>query len=320
MSEGRSGNIQQIGAERFGADLDARKRDLAGWMDIRKSIFDDVDRFTAERQVSFAGGAIEVRRYSWSKPVESVWTTGKRCYLFHMALDGGGPPHVVTNLRSGRNAPDRMGRLAMVPPEQELSSISQPGSARGIRCLLDAELLESFLDDVPDWQEASLHEAFHLSGGQIEWLMRRMYREMTEPDFATVPMLEVLSKQLAVEIVRKFRLRSINDFRTGGLAPWRMQRIRERLHADDPLPDLAELATLCDMTVRHLARAFRTETGQTLGKYREQVMVERATQMLGTGMTIRDVGMALGFSGAGGFRSAFRRATGFLPGEIKAPR
>jgi AraC family transcriptional regulator len=206
----------------------------------------------------------------------------------------------------------------MVPPGQELSSISQPGSSRGIRCLLDAALLESFLDDAPEWHDALLHQAFHLSGGQIEWLMRRMYREMAAPDFATVPVLEALTKQLAAEIVRKFRLRSINDFRAGGLAPWRMQRIRERLYADDALPDLTELARLCDMTVRHLSRAFRTETGQTLGKYMEQVMVERATRMLGSGMTIGDVGMALGFSGAGGFRSAFRRSTGLLPGEIKA--
>ena len=308
--------------DRIDADwIAARKRDLAGWVDIRKSIFDDCDRFTAERQLDFAGGAVEVRQFSWSRPAESIWATGQRCYLFHMALDGGGPPHVVTNLRSGRNAPGQMGRMAMVPPGQELSSLAQPGSSRAIRCLIDAALLESFLADVPDWHEASLHEAFDLSGGQIEWLMRRMYRETAAPDFATVPVLEALSKQLAVEIVRKFRLHGVNDFRTGGLAPWRMQRIRERLFADDALPDLAELADLCDMTVRHLARAFRTETGQTLGKYREQVMVERAMRMLGAGMTIRDVATALGFSGAGGFRSAFRRATGLLPGEVKpAPR
>ncbi len=313
INESVRADAQRSRADHFGD----RKRELARWMDIRKSIFDDVDRFTAEQQVNFAGGAIEIRHYSWSKPVESIWSTGQRCYLFHMALDGGGPPHVVTNLKSGNNAPSQMGRLAMVPPGQELSSISQAGSSRAIRCLLDATVLEEFLDDVPDWHAAVLHEAFHLSGGQIEWLMRRMARETAAPDFATVPMLEALAKQLAVEVVRKFKLRSIGDFRVGGLAPWRMQRIHQRLHARDPLPSLAELAGLCDMTVRHLSRTFRTETGQTLGKYMEAVMVERATQMLSSGTPVGQVATQLGFSSSGGFRSAFRRATGLLPSEMK---
>jgi AraC family transcriptional regulator len=300
-------------------DLHARKRDLAPWVDVRKSIFADVDRFTAENTIRFAGGAIEVRRFSWSKPVESVWTTEQRCYLLHMSLDGSGPPHVVTNLRSGSNRAETFGRVALMPPGQALASSSPGGSSRAMRCLLDADLVETFVDDLPEWHDGLLHQAFHLAGGEIEWLMRRMYREVAVADFAMVPALEAMAKQLAVEIVRKFKLRSPEHFRAGGLAPWRLRRLRERLYTDAALPDLAELAELCDMTVRHLSRAFRTETGQTLGKYVEAAMVERAAAMLGAGATIREVASRLGFAGAGDFRSAFRRATGLLPGEIKGP-
>lgn len=295
-----------------------RKRELAEWVNIEKSIVDQVDRFTAEHRLDFAGGAVEVRQFSWSKPVESVWTTESHCYLLHLSLDGKGPSNVVTNLKSGRNAASSMGALALVPPGQALSCLSDAGSSRAIRCLLDARLLESFLADLPEWHDGLLHEAFSLSGGQIEWLIRRMYRELSSPDFGTEAMLATFAQQLAVEIVRKFELRSVADFRRGGMAPWRLQRLRDRLYADDPLPDLAELAELCDMTVRHLARAFRTETGQTLGKYRETVMVERATPMLREGSSVAEIAGRLGFSSPGGFRSAFRRATGMLPSEIKA--
>jgi AraC-like DNA-binding protein len=71
------------------------------------------------------------------------------------------------------------------------------------------------------------------------------------------------------------------------------------------------------MTVRHLSRAFRTETGQTLGRYIESVMVERAKALLLEGAPVRDVAESIGYATASSFTSAFRRATGLLPSDIK---
>lgn len=295
-----------------------RQRELARWMDIGKSALAEADGFVTEAQVRFGGGWVEVRRCSWSRPVESQWATGRRCYLLHMSLDGAGPAHHVTNLKSRSNRPQRMGRVGLVPPGQMMASSAAPGQSRAIRCLLDADLLDEFLDEEPDWNDALLGEAFDVSGGQIEWLMRRMYREVAAPDCATGAMLETLAKQVAVEIVRKFKLRRGAGFSSGGLPPWRLEQLRARLYSDQPLPDLAELAQLCDMTVRHLSRSFRTQTGQTLGKYVEAAMAERATRMLESGVSIGGAAERLGFSGPSGFRSAFRRATGLLPSEVKS--
>ena len=148
-----------------------------------------------------------------------------------------------------------------------------------------------------------------------------MYRELHEPDFASQNMIENLARQLAIEIVRRFKLRDAKPgYLVGGLAPWRMRLIQERVYSDLPVPNLEELANLCDMTVRHLSRAFRTETGLTVGKYVEAAMAERARAMLGNGTPVREVAANLGYATSGSFSCAFRRATGLLPREVKAVR
>jgi AraC family transcriptional regulator len=246
-------------------------------------MFDRVDSYTTESITAFPGGRIEVRHFSWSRPLDSVWETGKRCYLFNL------------------------GSFAA-------------GNSRSVCFMLDASVVEALLPDTPEWSwsQALLDDCAHVGGTEIEWLLRRMYREVQKPDFATVAVLEILAKQVAIEIVRKFKLRSCeNNCRAGGLAPWRMRLIRERLHSDAPLPHLGELAALCDITVRHLTRAFRTDTGRTLGRYIESVMVERAKGLLQARMPVGQVAKTLGYSHSGAFASAFRRATGVRPSELK---
>jgi AraC-like DNA-binding protein len=122
-----------------------------------------------------------------------------------------------------------------------------------------------------------------------------------------------------VEILRRFRPYCADQARfVGGLSARHKRLIRERLQSPEPLPGREELGHLCDMTVRHLSRAFRTETGQTLGRYIDSVMVERARALLMAGVSVRDVAASIGYATSSSFTSAFRRATGLLPSEITA--
>lgn len=284
---------------------------------------DKLDSYVTENSLAFSGGWIEVRQFSWREPTENVWSTSHGCYLLNMSLINRETTTLASNLTMPTIEGETVGRIFMIPPDQTMQcSNTEKGHARSIRCALAADLVESLLDDGPvrPWNEAPLRDSLHLSGGKIEWLLRQMYREVNEPDFATVQVVEALAKQLAVEIVRKFKLRSDDSTRhVGGLAPWRMKLIRQRLHSESLPPRLAELADLCDMTIRHLSRAFRTETGQTIGRSIEAAMVERANTMLSSGAAVGEVALTLGYSSSGSFASAFRRATGLLPSEIKAP-
>lgn len=309
---------------RTGHNSNQRKSLNEGWLHVERSMSDKLDTYVTENALAFSGGWVEVRQYSWLEPTDNIWTTDPRCYLLNMSLVNRETPTVASNLTMPKAGGETVGRTFMVPPDQTMQcQATEKGQTRSIRCAIDADLVDSFLGDTPAraWRDVPLKDSLHLGGGQIEWLLRRMYREVQEPDFATVPVVEALAKQLAVEIVRKFKLRSADPtYHVGGLAPWRMRLIRERLHAIEPPPSLSELAELCDMTVRHLSRAFRTETGQTLGRYIETAMVERANAMLLSGASVGDVALSLGYSRSGSFASAFRRATGLLPSEIKVPK
>jgi AraC family transcriptional regulator len=293
-----------------------------GWLSVEHSMYDRIDNYETENYHVFPGGCLEVRKYCWSQPIENIWTTEKRCYLISMSLAGHETASIVTNLRTGQCGElESTGGISLVPPEQTMQCQSRKGHVRSMRCMLEASLVESFLNATPmwDWRRVPLHEEMHLGGGQIEWLLRRMYREIREPDFATVPVVETLAKQLAVEILRKFQRYCADQSRfVGGLSARHKRLIRERLHSPEPLPSREELAHLCDMTVRHLSRAFRTETGQTLGRYIDSVMVERAKALLMAGVSVRDVAASIGYATSSSFTSAFRRATGLLPSEITA--
>ncbi len=293
----------------------------AGWLRVERSMYDRIDWYETENHHVFPGGWLEVRRFGWSQPIENIWSTEKRCYLVNMSL-AGHATSVVTNLATGQCGQlESSGRIFLVPPQQTMQCQSPKGQVRSMRCVLEASLVESFMDSVPmwDWRRVPLHEEMHLGGGQIEWLLRRMYREIREPDFATVPVIETLAKQLAVEILRKFQPHCADQSCfVGGLSARHKRVIRERLYAQRPLPSRDELAGLCDITVRHLSRAFRTETGQTLGRYIDSVMVERAKVLLMAGAPVRDVAASIGYATPGSFTAAFRRATGVLPSELSA--
>jgi AraC family transcriptional regulator len=290
-----------------------------GWITAEKP---KLDEYVTESLLCFQGGWVETRQYRWSAPVEATCQTTNRCYFLNLSLAGSQTAGSAKNLRAMHSHDaEPVGRIFMLPPGQIMQFSSPEGQSRSIRCMLDAKLFESFGADLPDWNadESSIQAALHIGSGQIEWVLRRMYRELDEPDFMTPSVIESLARQLTAEVIRTFNVRREDaSHRAGGLPPWRMRLIRQRVWAEQPLPGVDELAGLCGMTVRHLGRAFRRETGQTIGKYIESAMIDRAKKMLSDGTAVAEVAKSLGYSTSGSFAAAFRRATGLLPREISA--
>ena len=72
------------------------------------------------------------------------------------------------------------------------------------------------------------------------------------------------------------------------------------------------------MSVRHLTRAFKAETGMTIATFVEHAMVDRARILLSNSdHSIGEIATRLGFSTHSNFTYAFRRATGLLPAEFR---
>ena len=65
---------------------------------------------------------------------------------------------------------------------------------------------------------------------------------------------------------------------------------------------------------RTLERLFFSETGMTIGMWRQQARVLRALQLLGAGHNVTSVGLDVGYSGTSAFVAMFKKSIGTTPG------
>ena len=103
--------------------------------------------------------------------------------------------------------------------------------------------------------------------------------------------------------------------KVGELARWRLKRALEYVEAqlDKPV-SLADVASSAGLTRMHFAAQFRAATGLRPHEYLLRRRIERAQQMLlGTGMSLVDVALSVGFQTQAHFTSVFKRFTGQPP-------
>jgi AraC family transcriptional regulator len=276
-----------------------------------------LDSYVIESRLNFAFGDLQCVQYDWARPTEDVWTSSS--HFLHMSL--GSRPGVAkaTYLDVDRPFCEKIGRVMFVPAERLVRSGSGSGRQRSLQCRLNPEFFAKILEGQPMWGDRTLAAALHLNSPEVEWFLWKLHEEMQRPAFAQEFMVQSLCDGLAVALVRALGLhRDEPSNRAGGLAPWRMRLIRERVFADQPTAQLNELADLCRMSVRHLTRAFKATTDTTIATFVAHVMVDRARLLLGNSNdSISEIAGQLGFSSASSFTCAFRRATGLLPADFR---
>ena len=190
------------------------------------------------------------------------------------------------------------------------------GPRRYFACNLSADL---FGTDWNQLSERAFVESLALKSPGVKLGLKRLLQETVEPDLATPIALDAVGALLAVDIQRHLEgLKSGVSRKKGGLTPVRLRRLEERLQSELPIPTLAELAACCGLSARHLARAFREETGRTLGEYVTLASRERACTLLSTtDLPVHAIAAQVGFSSAASFSYAFRKATGIRPSELR---
>ena len=89
--------------------------------------------------------------------------------------------------------------------------------------------------------------------------------------------------------------------------------VRPRKHVADEIP-LATMALLARPSPYHFSRAFKQTFGIPPHRFHLHRRIERAKSLLRSpAASITSVGMAVGFSEASAFSTAFRKATGMTP-------
>jgi AraC family transcriptional regulator len=212
---------------------------------------------------------------------------------------------------------ERLGNVFLTPPRQTIQHRSDGGSPQSsVLCHLDPEALHTWFEGELQWTEQRLEASLDIPDANVRSLLLRLADEMRNPGFASNVMVELVTAQLALELSRYYK--SINEGpTTGGLAPWRLRLIDERLREVREAPTLAELATLCNLSVRQLTRGFRANRGRSIGDHVAQCRLDNAKRLLATNESVKSIAYSLGFASPSSFCFAFRRATGETPRQFR---
>lgn len=206
-----------------------------------------------------------------------------------------------------------MGTLFVRWPGIMVSGRSEGGRIQVVRCVISGDAAQRLLALRPDPDPAFLRALLAIRSDALRSLMRLLHRELTRSDAPSVAAVAALVDLVVIELTRIVE-REPALSGTGRLAAWQFRRIRERLARPGPSPSVAELATLCGISARHLHRQFLALTGKTVADYIEATRIEEAKRLLGHGdRPIKAVAEACGFAHANSFARAFRRSTGLSP-------
>ena len=283
---------------------------------------DDTDiLYAIERQVVLERGLFEIGKFRWSTPVDFEMRPAEDCVSFNLALsprplDG----WIIQTDRQGREHREKLERLMLLDPGSTYRLIMAPGNVRALYCSIDRQELEDLIGQPLNLTRENWQAQTKVRMPVIELLLNRIHDELREENFAAEAALEAYAQALRVELARCLRTadEGAPALRKGGLAPWRRRLLDKRIHADLPAPRLPELADLCGMTVRQLSRAFKEETGKTLGGHVDEVTMARAKMLLTEGdLPIAEIAASLGFATPASFAQAFRRSAGICPRALR---
>lgn len=212
---------------------------------------------------------------------------------------------------------ERLGNVFLLPPREVMRARSDGGPDQlSVLCHMHPEPLRKWFEGELVWTERRLEAGLDIPDENVRRLLLRLAEELRHPGFASATLVELIVAQLAIEVGR-YGIGVVDGPATGGLAPWRLRLIDSRLHDGHDVPTLAELATLCNLSVRQLTRAFRASRGRSIGDHIAQSRIDHAKRLLATDESIKAIAYALGFGSPSAFSFAFRRATGLTPREFR---
>jgi AraC family transcriptional regulator len=158
------------------------------------------------------------------------------------------------------------------------------------------------------------HRSHGVSPASLYLRQRGLFRAVRS---AQVDVLEVESGVIAL----------LDDVLTGGevaCGPWTGSHRRLAQDAQALLAErFAESLSLHDVaadlgtSAYHLCRIFRTHTGETLHRHRDQLRLRAALNRLETAEDLTTIGLDVGYSSHSHFTAAFRRAFGVVPSHLR---
>lgn len=277
-------------------------------------------QMTVEAELRAPGAAAQLVQFQFDEPPNNVFQKSD-LYRLDLCLTPRPSNARASYLQHwGGQRFERMGNLFLVPPgESMLVRSDESGVQTSLLMQLNADAMQAWFDEELQWQEPQLSASLDIRDATIQSLLMRLAQEARQPGFASKLLVELIAGQLVIELAR-YRDQAAQPTAGGGLAPWRLKLIDERLEDTESIPALVELAALCGLSVRQLTRGFRASRGCSIGDYVATSRIENAKKMLATDQSIKAIAYTLGFASPSSFCFAFRRATGETPGQFRQRR
>ena len=269
-----------------------------------------------ENAISAAKVAVEVRTFSLGDRVEVANRFEDSCFIAFALWPRPGTSRGRYQELWGPARSEVIGDVVFVPNGLTMIGTGVAGPRRYFACNLDADL---FTLNWEQLNERAFVESLNLESAPVRSGLRRLLKEATQPSLHSPLALDATATLLAIDIERRLEgLQETPSRKKGGLSPARLRRIEERICSERPIPTLAELAAYCDLSTRHLARAFREETGKAIGDYVNAASRRRACTLLTeTDLPVRVIAERVGFSSPASFSYAFRKAMGVRPSDMR---
>jgi AraC-like DNA-binding protein len=190
-------------------------------------------------------------------------------------------------------------------------------------CFLNPEFLAALAETDEGFRLGDLGLLSNIESRHLTYFGREMFREATEPGFASALFAETAGMAIAVELARLDGVRRPDTkARRGGLAAWQIRRLDSYVQ-DQLASDLSldELARLVGISVRQLSRVVRHEKGTSVHRWIADCRFAEARRLLTeTESPIHEIARRTAFHSAAAFTTAFRAASGLTPGAFRRLR
>ena len=279
---------------------------------------------TTEAMVSVRGIDVEVLSFGPSSPFSGIFEGDERDVIsLSLASPLTQPNGTYLGTENTPGKWNRVGKVSFCPAGSRLLvSALEVVPYRILRVCCRPEFVTDTIGSARDWASARLLAALDLRSPILRRDLLRIAQEVNGSMWSRKELIENMVRITLIEMMRALDETQPphTDMQRDALAPWQMRRIRE--YADsliDHAPSINELAQACELSSRHLMRAFKSSTGRTLGDYLKEVRMLKAKNLLAdTHMPLKKIAGRLGYSSPSTFCVAFGKAVGMTPKQYRS--
>jgi AraC family transcriptional regulator len=273
-----------------------------------------------ETSLSVPGLTARLATYEASGPGPFLRGHAKH-YLTHILTPELPDVRVGRPDRGARDGFSPAGHLQFMPTWHRVQFRSSGRASRVAQCIFDPEYFQRITRGHPEPGEEKLLRYVNIHNRRIREPMLRIERELADPAFDSLIVIESLGRLLMVEIARQFWRDPQSVKSHGKLSPRQVTRIGDFVRANcgnASYPPISTLSDLCGISAGYLMRSFKNTTGETLHDFITRIRLEKARDLLRlSDIPLKQVAAASGFGTQSHFSYCFRRLTGERPSRYR---